>query len=521
MSRRPIPQSTEKALDNAHALSDRHFWTLVALILVVGVLFRLPGIGNRSLWIDELYTEWFSSRSFAELWQDVPRYETHPPVYYTLLKLWTMLFGNSELGLRSLSLLASIATIFIVATSGRLLNAGRLGRLTGLLGAALLAVNYSNIREAQNARPYSLQIFFLTIAILAAVVLVTRLSRQLTDPALSERWPAPAAVLGISAGCALWLHNTSLLIAFGLWCGLLLSLIATPAEQRLRNFIVFLAAGILALAVWSPYLPIFIQQSRAFAGLGFWLEPKPRDLYSAWLLLIGNSSPALALSIALLTLGLYRLVRCRLDIALVVAATLLVPLCTILAVSFAIKPIYIQRLFAWMVPLALTVMALGILAAGPRIWARSALALVAIVFSGVSSIGDIGRPIDDWKAIVAEIADNASSGDVVIASPAEGIIALEYYAKRQSHFPPIVCVPGCYPQRGLSRAYGSNLGAPRLIEADGRIVDEAVKTHGRVWLVQVSVQLYDPKNIVRSRLAATRTFVRYYGNSLARVDLFE
>jgi hypothetical protein len=149
------------------------------------------------------------------------------------------------------------------------------------------------------------------------------------------------------------------------------------------------------------------------------------------------------------------------------------------------------------------------------------LALVALALAAGASLADIGRPIDDWKAIVAEIARNARPGDVVIASAADGSIALGYYVRRQAHFPPVVCVPGCYPQRNLPRVYGSNFGAPKIIEADREIVGQALKTHGRVWLVQVSVALYDPKSIVRSRIAAERKFVRYYGNSLARVDLFE
>src|SRR5690348_9225277 len=92
--------STEKAELGAETFIARHFWLIAAGILILGLIFRLPGLGDRSLWIDELYSQWFSSRSFAELWRDVPLYEPHPPVYYSLLKLWSSLFGNSELGLR-------------------------------------------------------------------------------------------------------------------------------------------------------------------------------------------------------------------------------------------------------------------------------------------------------------------------------------------------------------------------------------------------------------------------------------
>jgi hypothetical protein len=414
-----------------------------------------------------------------------------------------------------------MATILAIAVSGRFIKAGWRGQGAGLFGAALLAVNYANIREAQNARPYALQTFVCTVAILASLVLVARLRAHARAIGPSDGWLAPALVLGLFAGCALWIHNTSLFIAFGIWCGLALSLIVTSAKQRLRNLGIFFAAGILALAVWAPYVPLFVAQSSAFAGLGFWLTPKIRDLYSAWMLLIGDNWPAFSLSLVLLALGLFRLARCAPILAFPVAAILLMPLYTMLAVSFAVKPIYIQRLFAWTVPLGLLVIALGIVTATRQQWPRFVLALVVVSFAAARSVEDYDRPIDDWKAIVAEIARNARPGDVVIAVPAEGSIAVDYYARRQAHFPPVVCIPGCYPQRNLPRTYGSNFGAPKIIEQDGQIVDRALGTHGRVWLVQVSVQLYDPKSIVRSRIAAARTFVRYYGNSLARVDLFE
>ena len=502
-------------------LAARHFWAIGGLIVAIGLIFRLPGLASRSLWIDELYTEWFASRSFTELWRDVPLYEPNPPTYYSLLKLWALLFGNSELGLRSLSLLASLATILVVATSGRFLKAGLAGEGAALLGAALLAVNYANIRDAQNARPYALQTLLCTVAIVAALVLVVRLRRTAATGGAAGAWLAPVIVLGVSAGFSLWIHNTSLFIPLGIWCGLALTLILTPVRRRLRNFGIFCAAGLLMLVVWAPEIPRFMEQSRAFADLGFWLTPKTRDIYSAWLLLFGDGRIALALGIVLLPLGLFRLARCAPLVALFAAAVLFVPLYTMLGFSFAVKPIYIQRLFAWMVPLGLMVIALGIVTATRRHWPKILLAVVALSFAAAKSIEDFARPIDDWKAIVAEIARNARPGDVVITSPAEGNIAVDYYAGRQPKFPPLVCVPGCYPQRNLPRAYGSNFGAPKLIAADGEIVDRALKTHNRVWLVQVSVQLYDPKGIVRSRIAAARKFVRYYGNSLARVDLFE
>lgn len=510
-----------KSPDAVGPLSERSFWIIVALILVAALAFRVPGLATRSLWIDELFTEWFAARSFTELWTDVPQFETHPPFYYSILKLWTLLFGNSELGLRSLSVVVSLATVLVVAISGRVLDAGWRGRAAGLLGAALLAVNYASIREAQNARPYALQGLVCTIAILAALVLVIRLMSPSGDDGRRQNWIVSTAVLGISAGIGLWIHNTGFFIAAGIWLGLALTLIFAPPEQRLRNFGIFFAAGIITLLVWMPYLPIFLEQSRKFMGLAFWLTPKPRDLYSAWLLMTGDSWLQAVLPTALLLFGLCRFMRCAPVPALVTSIILLVPLYAVLAVSFGLKPIYIQRLFVWMVPAGLTIIALGIVTATQARWPRVLLGLVVIVLAIVRTVDDYDRPIDDWKAISSEIAANAKPGDVVIAVPAEGSIAVDYYAGRHPNFPPVVCVPGCYPQRDLPRTYMSNFGAPVIIPEDTAIVDRALATHSRVWLVQVSISLYDPKGLIRSRIAASRKFVRYTGNSLAKVELFE
>lgn len=502
-------------------MGGRFFWAIVAAILLIALVFRLPGLATRSLWIDELFTQWFAARSFAELWTDVPRFETHPPFYYSILKLWTRLFGDTELGLRSLSVLLSLATILLVALSGRLLDAGGKGRAAGVVGAALLAVNYASIREAQNARPYALQGLVCTVAIVAALMLVLRLRPAPHDRSGHRAWLLPATVLGLSAGIGLWIHNTGFLIAFGIWLGLALTLFFTPSGQRLRNFLIFFGAGLLALLVWAPYLPIFLEQSRKFMGLAFWLTPKARDLYSAWLLILGDGWLFASLPLALLLYGLFRFFRCAPILAMVVTVILLVPLHAVLVLSFSVKPIYIQRLFAWMVPTGLVVIALGIVTVTPWKWVRVLLALIVIGLGTARTIEDYGRPIDDWKAIVAEIAANAQPGDVVLAVPAEGSIAVDYYASRYPHFPPIVCVPGCYPQRDLPRTYMSNFGAPAIVPADAAIVDRALATHRRVWLVQVSISLYDPKSIVRSRIAAARRFVRYKGNSLAKVELFD
>ena len=73
---------------------------------------------TQSFWRDEVYSVFMSARS-------IPFFVTHlsfePPFYYLLLHFWMKLFGQSEVAVRSLSLLAfSIATGIVILWSEKL-----------------------------------------------------------------------------------------------------------------------------------------------------------------------------------------------------------------------------------------------------------------------------------------------------------------------------------------------------------------------------------------------------------------
>jgi mannosyltransferase len=63
-------------------------------ILVIGLAVRLWGIGAEPLWLDEAYSVYAADHGFAFLWQIVPRYETHPPFYYSHCARWASSRGS-------------------------------------------------------------------------------------------------------------------------------------------------------------------------------------------------------------------------------------------------------------------------------------------------------------------------------------------------------------------------------------------------------------------------------------------
>src|SRR3954468_1549371 len=100
-------------------------FTLAVLLVVVAVAVRVVVLGLRPFWLDEAYSAWFASRGWHELWTIVPTYEPHPPFYYSLLKLWRDLFGDSAVALRGLSVLLSVLTVPVVIAAANELERQR------------------------------------------------------------------------------------------------------------------------------------------------------------------------------------------------------------------------------------------------------------------------------------------------------------------------------------------------------------------------------------------------------------
>ncbi|RXK46965.1 glycosyltransferase [Halorientalis pallida] len=132
---------------------------LLTPILLLALVLRLPNIG-RSLWVDEVYS--VTVRGSMNVYGIVTTAaDPHPPLYYLFLKLWMVLFGRSEVAVRSLSLLFGIGSVGAVY-----LLAGELyDRRTGLIAALLTGISTFQIQYSQTARMYTMLVFFATLSL--------------------------------------------------------------------------------------------------------------------------------------------------------------------------------------------------------------------------------------------------------------------------------------------------------------------------------------------------------------------
>ena len=501
-------------------LGQRPFWLAFTVVALLALVLRLPTLASRSLWLDETYSAWFSSLPLAELWTSVPLYETHPPMYYTLLKAWTGLFGTTEIGLRSLSVCASVVSVMLLAASARWLKLCGTAQRAGLLAALFLAFNAGSIDYAQQARPYALQTVAATIAVLSSLVLLRSFAQG--APGAGARspgrlWPW-AASLGIAAGCTLWLHNTGFFVALGLWSGLLLATLLFTRGKWREAIVLSVAAGVLALLVWSPFLSMFLRQNAALAGMHFWLSFRPGHLPGAWILPLGGAWAAM-LGVPLAVLGLVRLWRTQRALACHVAVLLLLAPLLMGAYSYFIKPVFVPRLFIWTGPLLMAVVAGGVFAL-PRVL-RAPVAGIVLAVSAFATWSHYGKPTENWREMLAVVEARLQPGDLVFILPNEIQLPIAYYQRDSQLAARAVYLPAAFPALGLARDYVANLGAPAVGAPDVARVQALVTPGRRVWLIERRADLFDRNRTVAAALGARLTPVETIKGRGMTITLFD
>ena len=134
------------------------------LIVLSSAFIKCIGL-NQSLWLDEAITvNTVQNYTLVNIVRQFAGGDFHPPLYYLFMKLWTNIFGYSEIALRMPSVIFSLITIYIVYLIVR-----KIKKNAALWGMALVAFNPLLIYYAQEARMYSMVTMLITLAIYAKI----------------------------------------------------------------------------------------------------------------------------------------------------------------------------------------------------------------------------------------------------------------------------------------------------------------------------------------------------------------
>ncbi len=241
-------------------------WLALASIIAIAALARFLTIGDQSIWYDEAASLWFSGHSIQNIWNELPKHEPHPPLYYFMLNGWIAVFGDSASAVRSMSAIANLATIPLVYVIGRQTAGPKLGREVGLVASLVFALSTAQIAYAQEARMYALWVFAMA-AVLAATTTIVRNHADAPE-ASAQPW-TPYIALGVSTALLPWFQHLGGLIAA--YLGVVLGLWWVIATSASRGIILrLIVAGLVCLLLSAPAIAYFV--SGLALTQSFWLD---------------------------------------------------------------------------------------------------------------------------------------------------------------------------------------------------------------------------------------------------------
>lgn len=134
---------------------------ILIYILLLAFILRFLGV-FQSFWLDEATTGVVvSDLNFKEIIFDFARSDFHPPLYYLIVKFWSLLFGTTEVSLRFVSIIFSLLTIVYLYKLGKIM----FNETVGIVSALFLSIAPLHIYYSHEARMYSMAAFLATISI--------------------------------------------------------------------------------------------------------------------------------------------------------------------------------------------------------------------------------------------------------------------------------------------------------------------------------------------------------------------
>lgn len=132
---------------------------IFAVVLFVGLAFRISALFSRDFWFDEAFTYFIARLPIYKL---IPAIATdnNPPLYYLLIH-FILKISISDWVLRLPSLIFNLGTIWLMAAFFK--SPGK--RITGLIAAGLFSASPLGIYLATTARLHALGVFLLMLAV--------------------------------------------------------------------------------------------------------------------------------------------------------------------------------------------------------------------------------------------------------------------------------------------------------------------------------------------------------------------
>ena len=415
---------------------DRRPMLAMVALCVAAAAIRMAT--SRGLWVDEAISVRQAQLPLRTMLTDVRDTDVHPPLHHSLLWVTVRLFGTSEFAVRLPSLIAGIALVPVMGWTGRLL----FDRRTGWIAAVLATIAPFAVWYSQEARMYSL---FMLLAALAVGAQVQALRRGRTGD-----W----VLYGAATAAMLWTQYFAVLPVLVQQAAFVAVVWRDRHDRSRRRTLLrgwLVSSAVVALAL-LPLMPILLDQLAAYGNRGAGLTPGQAGAGSStlgsaisiyavganliWATLGYHADGAMvqlaALWPLLMLLALVMLGRGRSGRSVYLLALVVVPMTALFVVGSMKRDLFELRYFAGAVPalllLAARVVTSTVVRRGPLLLS-AAVAVAALSIALVDQQLNGANPrLYDFEGAMAEIAERAEPGDVVLYEPEYLAEVVDYYA---------------------------------------------------------------------------------------------
>ncbi len=402
---------------------------LVAVTLVAFCL-RALRLEWQPLWWDEGYSVFFATEPLAKMLA-LTAQDIHPPLYYALLHLWTLLLGSARPGvIRLLSVYAGVPAVPLLGVLAYMLTRRR---GVAVLAACLLALNPLHVYYSQEVRMYSLALLLGLASTYALVKLAVALDAGAPVRGKWFAWIVLNALLLYTLYYAAFL-----VVAQFIWLGIGL-------RRKPRALLALLTAAAAMALLCMPWWLFALPKLAAYIGGKVQSDqdvPLGPLAYSVRHLLAFSMGhvrldnlalPARAFAYVGVIAALPALLTLRKaarrhsqgpsainDAPGLLWTLVLVPslLAFLLNLRFPFFPEGGERLLLFVLPYYLLLISLGIFSLQPRSLWRAALLtpLLAAGAVGVAAFFTVPRYVeDDYRPIIAQVMQQGGDDDSVLA----------------------------------------------------------------------------------------------------------
>lgn len=461
-------------------------------LIIVGIVFILLPAFHNNIWFDESYSVSIAKHSFSEIWT-ITGHDVHPPLYYWLLHIVWMVFGNNIIALRIFSTLS----IAILGILGYTHIRKDFGEKVGFLFTFLVYFLPIMSRYSQEIRMYSLACLLVTVMSIYAY----RLYKAIKENRPLKEQNKNLIIFGIFSILSCYTHYYALATAGLMNIIIFVYLIrnvlkskkqanntaskAKPESKKiLINFIIIAAIQVI---LYIPWLILLIAQMTRVGG-GFWIQlgldtliEVPSVQFRIQTESTINATAIISLVIAILMyiyVG-YRIYKAKKDkeeilpgiIPIIIYVTVII---AVLIISLIGSPILVARYLLVLTGLYVFVIAF-FMAKEKRKWITTFICIVILLLGGLGNFNNIKNSYSQTNdELMQFMKENIQKDDIIIYNEiGVGGVLATYLPENKQYF---------YNQWNwdVEEAYKAYAPAMETVYS----YDEVLKDYkGRVWIV--------------------------------------